>query len=152
MFQIVFKCHACTSLVPRFLVVPFNHGENVVTLEKFVQEQAPFLRPFRLHVAIRFAICMDKIKCLAMRVTFSLVLRIQEPLFPDFIDDMQFMKQFVEPRGTHAIIFSNGRRCDGSFAGKNAVGIIGLWFQFTDYLFCAGRFQFGVFPCFSFSF
>lgn len=87
-----------------------------MTLEKFVQEQAPFLRPFRLHVAIRFAICMDKIECFAMRVAFSLVLRIQEPLFPDFVNDMQFMKQFVEPRGTHAVIFSNGRCCNGPLA------------------------------------
>ena len=60
---------------------------------------------------------MNEIKCLAMCVSLSLILRIQEPLFPDFVNDMQFMKQFVEPRGTHAVVFSNGRRCNGSLAG-----------------------------------
>ena len=121
-------------------------------LEELIQEQTSFLGPFGLHLAIRTPVAVLEVEGLAMGIAFSLVLGVQEPLRPHPVDDREFMEFLVQCLGAHAIVFRNGRGRHGPFAGKDTVGIIGLWFQFADNLFCTGRFQLGVFPCFSFGF
>nr|DAY57446.1 MAG TPA: hypothetical protein [Caudoviricetes sp.] len=119
-------------------------------LEELIQEEASFLCPFGLHLTVRAAVAVLEVEGLAVGVAFSLVLGIQEPLRPHPVDDPEFVEFLVQCLGAHAIVFRNGRGRHGPFAGKDTVGIIGFRFQLTDYLFCAGRFQFGVLPGFPF--
>lgn len=119
-------------------------------LEELIQEEASFLSPFGLHLTVRAAVAVLEVEGLAVRVAFSLVLGVQEPLRPHPVNDPEFMEFLVQCLGAHPIVFRNGRGRHGPFAGKDAVGIIGFRLQLADELLGTGGFQFGILPGFPF--
>lgn len=64
-------------------------------LEELIQEQASFLGPFGLHLAIRAPVAVLEVEGLAVGIASRLVLGVQEPLRPHPVDDPEFMEFLV---------------------------------------------------------
>ena len=92
---------------PFFFLALFNHWDDVLCLELFIQEQPTLLCPLGIEQYF-VALCCLNLDGLGAGIPAFLVFAVQKPLLADLVDDSHLMQQEVHGTPAHAVILGYG--------------------------------------------